>query len=89
MNCPEDRRLKFRIGASINIKIFLDLNRLQRNRHKKRFIEIGFKSLDWFWVTFSLSSGLVYNNNIIKANDHLSSLNMFEVNEHLPLLIIE
>jgi hypothetical protein len=51
-----------------SITILLDLDQLQRNQNEKQFIEIGFKSLIEFWVTFFLPTILVYYNNIIRVH---------------------
>ena len=67
-NFPKDRRFKFWItGASVIIKFLQDLDRLQRNRNKKQFNEIGLKSLIYCWVIFCLDVLLVYYNNVIRG----------------------
>ena len=60
-HCGESRA----VSCSMAVIAVVNLDQLQRNRNKKRFIEIGFKSLVWFWVTFFLPIILVYYNNLI------------------------
>ena len=45
------------------IKIHQDLAQLQRNQNEKQSIQIGLKSLIWFWVNFFLPTILIYYNN--------------------------
>ena len=51
------------------------LVRVQRNRNKKQFIELGFKSLVWIWVTFPLPIILIFYHNAIRsAQEVLNSI---------------
>ena len=50
--------------------IELHLDQLQRSRCKKKFIEIGLKSLVWIWATFPLAAIIIYSNNTIRLMDN-------------------
>ena len=62
----------------VAIKILQDLNQRQHNSNKKQFIEISFKSLVQIWVTFPLSTILIFNNNLIKAASRQTSVHLSE-----------
>jgi hypothetical protein len=71
---------------SASMKIHEQLDQLQCNRNKKRFIEIGLKSLVWLWVTFLLPTILTYTNNINKKkkSNHQSNI-IFVITRSSPV----